>query len=916
MAPPSKRRCLPGSSYTDIDLHARRAQNDFRLKSIFESIFDKYGKDFNGIGDEIDMETGEIVVNNGHLLGMTNERDAGDGEYSCEELGDSSDNDDETAVDYDEGHLVTLGPPKAGDATFPEELEASEQSDIDVDSLMGDVPIESHLHQLGEKVRLVTSIPSDDEEDELASSEIEPTPQRKYRLAAPGNCWLFNDKTAIADKPALEAAWRAPPLPNRSFMKIAGEKIRITSANSMRDHSDDEQAGISLWTPDVKRRPRHIRESPNPMNKESRSLNSGLDHSGPATRKQIQKWTQEERERLVQLKTSTDLSYTAMESYFPGRNGSSIGSYWNYMTTRDGKANLKSYSPTTSEFIKPLPSLSPGKTRANSDETRPEQHYHSTFSTDRKPQLTEQQFKGGFQEMGNSGRSSSKPIEQVGHHDTISESQIRDDHGTPNRCAGHESFLVSTDIGAHIGYTKGESFSSTRDFEEEDFPIDESLEDANEHSDRRGDQHCHLIGREHNRLAKSPLYRDQERNRRTRRADVPDVPTRRASNSAPHTDDGRQTAEPVHQAISQDSYVDIEQSCSPSKSFEVEDGERLDLYCEDFDLPKTRSRASVTMAAANPLQRPGMTECALQQHKSISTTVGSIIQQNPSLAETTKRTELSSINSAQPPGHSTGTASHAIDVEMTRTNFSERQIVQVVIPLAATSDAKKKAGDMKQTPLSPVSNRSPSAHTETANHAFIREFPAAVENVPTILRPLPLHETLVIRTPTRSPSVAAPESQYAVSAAFVLSDGRPSLGPEIADSQPLNTTPAVATRLRAVGSEASNPIILDIESQSSSVTPGAATPVRNQARKLSEAMDQNLDSQPLRVTPGIDYARRMLVEEALESDIVESGSHLLGKTLVISRSPVKNVKKQTSSDGFPSAWTAYNDDSEDELSYL
>ena len=890
MAPPSKRRCLSGNSYTEIDLHARRAQNDFRLKSIFESIFDKYGKDFNGIGDEIDMETGEIVVNNGHLLGMTNERDAGDGEYSCEELEDSNDDDDETA---------------------------GAQSDIDVDSLIGDVPIKSHLHQLGEKVRLVTSIPSDDEEDELASSEVERTLQRKDRPAAPETRRLFNDKTAFADKPEIEAAWRAPSLPNRSFMKIEGEKIIMTSASSMRDCSDDEQAGISLWIPNVQRRQRRIRERTNSKSEESRPLNSGPDDSGSAARKQKQKWTQEEKDRLIQLKTKTDLSYTAMESYFPERSRGSIGSYWNYMTTRDGKANPKPHSPTTSECMIPLPNLSPGKTRASSDEIRPEQHHHSTFPTDRKPQLTEQQLKGGSQEIGNSVRSSSKPVEQFGHHDMISKFQIGDDHGTLNGYAGHESSLVSTNIGAHIGYMMGESFSRTRDPEVENIPMNESLDDANEHSERTGDQHCHVIGREHNRLEKSPLYKDHERNRRIKRADVPDVSTRRISDSGPHTDGGRQTAEPVHQAISQDSFVDIEQSCSLSKSLETEDGERLDLYCEGFDLCETQSRAIVTMDAANPLQRPATTECALQQQKSNSTTVGSTIQQSPSLAETTERTELSSINSAQPPGHGMETASHATDVEMTKTKFPERQIVQVVIPLAATSDTKKKAGGIKQTPLSPVSIRSPSAHMETANHAFIREFPAAVENVPTALGAiLPLHETLVTRTPTRSPSVAAAESQYAVSAAFVLSDGRPSLGPEIADSQPLNTTPAVATGLRAVGSEASNPIILDIESQPSNVTPGAATPVRNQARKPTKTMNRNLDSQPLRVTPGIAFAPRMLVEEALESDIVESGSPSLGKTLVMTRSPVKKVKKQTSSDCCLSTWTAFNDDSEDELSYL
>ena len=911
MEPPSKRRCLSGSSYSDIDLHARKAQNDFRLKSIFESIFDKYGKDFNGIGDEIDMETGEIVVDNGHLLGMTNERDAGNGEYSCEELGDSNDDDDGTSVGYDEGHLVALGPFKAGDAAFPEESEASEQSDIDVDSLMGDVPTESHSHQLGERARLVTSIPSDDEEDELASSEVERTLHRKDRLGAEENWRLFNGKTVYADEPALEAAWRVPPLPNRSFMKTEGEKLRMTSANNMRDFSDDEQAGISLWTPDVKRRPRRIRESNDSKNEESRSLNSGLGDSGPAVRKQKRKWTQEDKERLIRLKTNTDLSSAAMESYFPERSANAIGSYWNYIITQR-KASSKSHSPTASESTIPLPSLSPGKTRLTSDETRPEQHHHSTSSTDRKPQLTEQQFERAFQEVGNSVRSSTKPVEQLGHHDMTSEFQLSDDHGTLNGYAGHESFLVSTDLGAHIGYTIGESFSSTRDSEIEDFPIDESLDDANEHPDRTG-----VTGREHNCLVKSSLYKDQERNRRIKRADVPEVSTRRTSDSAPHMDGGRQSAEPVHQAISQDSYVDIEQSRSLSKSLETEDGERLDSSCDGFDLSETQSGATVTMNAANPLQRLGTTECALQQQKSISTKEESISQDQPSLAETTERTELSSINSAQASGHGMKTASHAPGVEMTRTNFQERQIVQVVIPLAATSDAMRKVGGIKQTPLSPVSIRSPSAHMETANHAFITEFPAAMENVPTALSPiLPVHEPLAIRTPTRSPSVAAAESQYAVSAAFVLSDVRRSLGPEIADSQPLNTRPAVATPPRALGSEASNPIILDIESQSSCVTPRPATSVRKQARKPTKPMNRNLDSQPLRVTPEIASARRTLIEEALESDIVESGSHSLGKTLVMSRSPVKKVKKENSSDCFSSIWTAFHDDSEDELSYL
>ncbi|MCJ1341551.1 hypothetical protein MMC09_006847 [Bachmanniomyces sp. S44760] len=61
--------------FEDKDLKRRRDRNDSILKSRFESIFEKYGKDFGGVGDEIDIGTGRIVINNGHLMSMRNEGD-------------------------------------------------------------------------------------------------------------------------------------------------------------------------------------------------------------------------------------------------------------------------------------------------------------------------------------------------------------------------------------------------------------------------------------------------------------------------------------------------------------------------------------------------------------------------------------------------------------------------------------------------------------------------------------------------------------------------------------------------------------------------------------------------------------------------------------------------------------------------
>lgn len=61
----------------DDDLGSMRYRNDSLLKSRFESIFEKYSKDFSGIGDEVDLMSGEIIVDNGHLHSIRAETDTG-----------------------------------------------------------------------------------------------------------------------------------------------------------------------------------------------------------------------------------------------------------------------------------------------------------------------------------------------------------------------------------------------------------------------------------------------------------------------------------------------------------------------------------------------------------------------------------------------------------------------------------------------------------------------------------------------------------------------------------------------------------------------------------------------------------------------------------------------------------------------
>ncbi|KAK6860151.1 hypothetical protein PG995_003787 [Apiospora arundinis] len=60
------------------ELDKSRAKAAFKLKSRFESIFDKYEHDFEGEGDEINLHTGEVIINNGHLLSLEDEKDKED----------------------------------------------------------------------------------------------------------------------------------------------------------------------------------------------------------------------------------------------------------------------------------------------------------------------------------------------------------------------------------------------------------------------------------------------------------------------------------------------------------------------------------------------------------------------------------------------------------------------------------------------------------------------------------------------------------------------------------------------------------------------------------------------------------------------------------------------------------------------
>ena len=862
MEPPFKRQRLAGSSYPEIDLHARRAQNDFRLKSIFESIFEKYGRDFDGIGDEIDLKTGEIVVNNGHIQRMTNERDAGGSGYSTKKLEDS-DHDGHALIEYTQEHSEATGSSDAGDADLVDESEASDQSDFVADSLMGDVPGSSQLQQLGGKSRRAVEVPSDDEEDELASSDVEWASQHKDKSGVRECFSLLKDRFSFVDEPAIDPVWRAPPLPTITRLERGRERIGLTGDDDMRDCSDEERAGVSLWTPEIKKRPVRRQASADSISGRSLSFTCGQENNGdelllhssdsePDPQQRV-RWTQEEDELLIRLKMTTNLSSAEMEPYFPERQRKAIGSHWTYMISR-GKARPKAHLPTVLRRRIPLssPSLSTDPPAPNGN--RPD---HDAISETKEPQTIQQQVSGGFAEAASSVRSSSKAVVHVEDRHIISPCQVGGDH---QRIAD-ESLRIPDGVGTHNGYSMREPFSSAKVC---GCTIIESAHQVNSNGCHADVDHSYGV---------SKLF------------EIDDDSSIRGKD---------QVSEPVYCGGISCTSIKAEPDLTGSEPFSGVIGS-----------PQIHSRDATPIETSNSPRRGTMSDSETQREKSISPTAEDTIQRKESRSP--EQLKIQSTNSfsttpAQSTNHGKSTVSRERNVDMTSENCIRRQIVQVVIPLA---------------PSSQPHFRLPMATTETEDPASIGQLPATVESAFAALGPTVSQQgNLAVRTPTMSPSIAAAESQYAAPAASVHDGVRTSPGPEIADSQPESTMPVVAPRMPQLGEDATRPIILDDESPPLTMSPGVAPSTEKQLNEDTKNIIPECNLQPLRITFGIATPARKQIEEATEPDILESGSRPLSKPPSAARSLTKRAKKGTNAKTSSSIWTAIDDYSEDELSYL
>lgn len=224
MAPPYKRRCIPRSDNHDADFHERRARNDLRLKSVFESIFEKYGKDFSGIADEINLQTGEIVVNRGHVHGMRDETDPG-----CEEdLYDELNYDDRTEEIDRQGKADLLG----------------------VNPQLSTIEADVHVGKDfcgGHSDRVLRSGPRSAQNE---VSNLSWKSRLQSRPSAVNSSHQPLDLSFI-DGQAIEPAWRAPPLPEQvaSVQEVAS--VPLFNPHQREHERSASLPGASLWAPEA-----------------------------------------------------------------------------------------------------------------------------------------------------------------------------------------------------------------------------------------------------------------------------------------------------------------------------------------------------------------------------------------------------------------------------------------------------------------------------------------------------------------------------------------------------------------------------------------------------------------------------------------------------------------------------------------
>ncbi|KAL8676513.1 MAG: hypothetical protein Q9186_006979 [Xanthomendoza sp. 1 TL-2023] len=342
MTPPTKRRHLSAfekadsKQNADAEFQKQRTRSTRKLKSTFEAIFEKYSKDFTGIGDVIDFNTDSIIVNNGHVEDMVDEKDAGDHDQSSSD-GEADDQEDEVNDQEEEGHEV-------GDEDEERTAEADGEGEEkeEGDALSSAEPGRT---QSGRTIPDSQDIGSSDEDplSMLKDGFSEPTSplsegggvllfQSKFDRYKDSNASIFRPRTAPLrhqDDLVLEEAWRFPLLPQ----DINIQKSLPSPSPSLNSDSDLPRSasptGESIWA-----LPKRTHQPKTPGI--SWSHRTSGPPSKPTDVTKSTPWTQAEKRLLRQLK-ALKKSWTEIQLKFPNRTPAALQSHWRDCQKRSGQ---------------------------------------------------------------------------------------------------------------------------------------------------------------------------------------------------------------------------------------------------------------------------------------------------------------------------------------------------------------------------------------------------------------------------------------------------------------------------------------------------------------------------------------------------------------------------------------------------
>ncbi|DAA77719.1 TPA_exp: Myb-like DNA-binding domain protein [Trichophyton benhamiae CBS 112371] len=261
MSPPSKRRRMDGQFSPndgllhDFDVNQARKANDLRLKSRFESIFEKYGKDFSSVGDEIDLAKGTIVVDNGHLTEMGDEHDVGRG------LWDDFHPEDESEAE--EGPLGQNTEPTADNTGDPETVNTFFKEWViqdDYDATAGNEEQPATVNVDFSTICPENPLPV---EGLKRSQELVSTPSSQL-IESEGIVCCGDAKGHEDNNIAGESLWDAPPLPTTALSASLEDMTITTTQLIERTPSPDHNR--SIWAAPRSRRRRlpHINKRKHP----------------------------------------------------------------------------------------------------------------------------------------------------------------------------------------------------------------------------------------------------------------------------------------------------------------------------------------------------------------------------------------------------------------------------------------------------------------------------------------------------------------------------------------------------------------------------------------------------------------------------------------------------------------------------